>query len=360
MSRDNACAEMIRKVARMVDFVLSLIRSVNEHIARLCDNLESLPTEFTTLDLAEVINDMMDSMKASVGLITKMMPSSERCDKEKYREFWDLHSALIFYHYDALMLLRHSLLSAFTGYYNVAFTELRNAMESVVRGVIFDLLAIPEYRRKAKELQKIKGFEITKEKAKREEAKSFPELLDLLEKKLGNKRLKVSAEFFDIIDNELEKFNPRATFRKLLEQLKEWGVINDDTATDIDSYYAKLSQLVHRVHPKSSEVGMRAIAQKDWLDLEPVPDRLFIYLCDFTDLNGLFTYLVLKVFSIDLVNEEFRRCIDWSELKQDIRLASKLAENYVFLEESGADIKTGEESIIYGVRLHAEKRRFTA
>jgi len=66
------------------------------------------------------------------------------------------------------------------------------------------------------------------------------------------------------------------------------------------------------------------------------------------------------VFSIDLVNEEFRRCIDWSELKQDIRLASKLAENYVFLEESGADIKTGEESIIYGVRLHAEKRRFTA
>ena len=62
MSRDNACAEMIRKVARMVDFVLSLIRSVNEHIARLCDNLESLPTEFTTLDLAEVINYMMDSI----------------------------------------------------------------------------------------------------------------------------------------------------------------------------------------------------------------------------------------------------------------------------------------------------------
>ena len=55
------------------------------------------------------------------------------------------------------MLLRHSLLSAFTGYYSVAFTELRNAMESIVRGAIFDLLAIPKYRRNAKTIE-IKGF----------------------------------------------------------------------------------------------------------------------------------------------------------------------------------------------------------
>ena len=325
MSENNArkafSVEELRKVAHIIDFVIYLIRSVNDHLARLCDNLESLPNTFTTLDVAEVVNDAMDSMRASGGLITKIMPSSRICGKEKYREFWGLHSALLFYHYDALMLLRHSLLSAFTGYYSVASTELRNAMESAIRGVIFDLLAIPEYRRNAKELQKIKGFRT---------AVGYPELLEILEKKLGSKRPGVTLEIFDIIDDELKEFNPEAMFIKLLVQLKEWDIIDGELVRDIDSYYVELSKRAHRVHPKFSEVGIRAVTQRDWLDLEPVPEELVIYLHYFIELNGLFTYLVLKVFSIDLVHSEFRRCVDWSELGQDMQIASKLAKKYTF------------------------------
>ncbi|MCD6301386.1 MAG: hypothetical protein J7L82_04870 [Staphylothermus sp.] len=316
---ETSSVEELKKVSRMMDFVLYLIRSINEHIARLCDNLESLPAEFTTPGVAIVVNDVMDSMKVSIDLITKLMPSSKICNKEKYREFWYLHSALIFYHYDAMMLVRHSLLSAFTGYYSVASTELRNAMESIVRGMIFDLLAIPEYRRNAKELKKIKGFR---------NAGSFSELLDILERRLGNKRPETSVEIFDIIDEELKDFNPEATFIKLLLQLKEWDIIDSELLRDLDSYYVKLSELAHRVHPKFSEVGIRAEAQRDWLDLEPVPEEILIYLYNFIELNGLFTYLVLKVFSIDLIREEFRKCIDFTELEQDLDSVIKLANSY--------------------------------
>jgi len=328
MSEDNIrnvfSVEALRKVARIVDFVVYLIRTVNEHVARLCDNLKSLPNAFTTLGVAEIVDDAMDSMRAAAGLIVNIMPSSKICGEEKSQEFWDLHTALIVYHYDASMLLKHSLLSAFTGYYSVASTELRNAMESVVRGVIFDLLAIPECRRNAKELQKIKGFG---------GKPSFPELLDLLEKKLGDKRSKVSVEIFDMIDKELRGFNPEAAFIKLLLQLKEWNVIDDKLVGDINSFYEELSKLAHRIHPKFSEVGIRVKARKDWLDLEPVPEELFIYLNHFLELNGLFTYLALKVFSLDLIHKDFRGSIDWSELDKYVQLASKLAKAYPFWEK---------------------------
>lgn len=313
--------EELAKVAHVADFVIYLVRSVSDHLARLCENLESLPNVFTTLGVAEVVSDAMDSMRASGGLVTKIMPSSKLCGEEMSRKFWGLHSALIFYHYDALMLLRHSMLSAFTGYYSVAFTELRNAMESIVRGVIFDLLAIPKYRRNAKELQKVKGF--------RGEP-GFTELLRILEEELGDKRPEISLEIFDIIDEKLNKFNPEASFIKLLIQLRDWDIVDNELIKDMDSYYTELSKRSHRVHPRFSETGIRAVTQRDWLDLEPVPEELFIYLQYFIDLNGLFTYLTLKMFSIDLVRDDFKNCINWSELDKEMKQVSKLAQNYRF------------------------------
>lgn len=63
------------------------------------------------------------------------------------------------YIYDAIMLMKFSLLSAFVGYYSVAYNELRCAMENLVRGVVFDLLALSEYRSKSEKLKEIKGFQ---------------------------------------------------------------------------------------------------------------------------------------------------------------------------------------------------------
>ena len=319
--REGLSIEELSKVAYVVDFVIYLIRSISDHLTRLCENLESLPNAFTTLGVAEVVSDAMDSLRASGGLITKIMPSSKLCGEEAFRKLWGLHSALLFYHYDALMLLRHSILSAFTGYYSVAFTELRSAMESIVRGAIFDLLAIPEYRRNAMKLQKVKGF--------RGEP-SFTELLRILEEELSDKRPGISLEVFDIIDEELNRFNPEASFVKLLSQLRDWDIVDNELFRDIDSYYMELSKRSHRVHPRFSETGIRAVAQRDWLNLEPVPEELFVYLHYFIDLNGLFTYLTLKVFSIDLVRDDFKNCINWSELDEEMKQVSRLAKTYTF------------------------------
>jgi len=315
----ESTVEKLSKIAHVVDFMVYLIRTISEHLDKLCENLESLPGAFTTLYAAELIDDVMDSINGSAGLITKILPSKKICDKNKYRKFWLLHSALIFYHYDAWMLLRHSLLSAFIGYYSAAFTELRSAMESIVRGMVFDLLAIPQYRREAIELQKIKGFKNTV---------GFPELLEVFEGKLDNKRPSASIEIFDIIDEELKKFNPEASFIKLLKQLKVWRIIDEDLFRETNAYYAELSKHAHRLHPRFSEVGSRVMADKDWIELEPVPEELFTYLYSFIEFNGLLTYLVLRVFSIDLMCEEYRDCIDWKALEEDIQKASKLARNY--------------------------------
>jgi len=312
--------EKFSKIAHVVDFMIYLVKTISEHLSKLCENLESLPDAFTILEAAGLIDDVMNSMEGSAGLITKILSSIKKiCDESKYYSLLSLHLALMFYHYDAWMLLRHSLLSAFIGYYSVAFTELRSAMESIVRGTVFDLLAIPQYRREAAELQKIKGF---KNRA------GFPELLEVLEKRLGDRRLSTSIEIFAIIDEELKEFNPEASFIKLLKQLKAWKIIDEELFQEADAHYAELSKHAHRIHPRFSEVGSRIIADKDWIELEPVPEELSVYLHSFIDFNGLLTYLVLKVFSIDLVHEEYRSCIDWKALEEDIQRASKLARNH--------------------------------
>jgi len=64
-------AEALRKVTRIIDSVIYLMRLINEHIARLCRNLESLPEEFTIWGTAEIMNEAMDSAATSVNLIVK-------------------------------------------------------------------------------------------------------------------------------------------------------------------------------------------------------------------------------------------------------------------------------------------------
>ena len=321
--------EELRKVAHTIDFLIYLIDTIGEHLKNLCDNLTALPHEYTTANIAEKLSDALDSINAASGLIIKFF-SSEKMDSEKSDEYWNLHSALLLYYHDALMLLRHSLLSAFTGYYNVAFTELRNAMESIVRGTIFDLLSFPEYRKNAEELRKIRGFE---------GAEGFHELLKILENELDDERPNVSAEIFDIMDRKLKEFNPRASYTRLLKQLLKWNIIDEETFRNVNSCYKELSTRSHRVHPKFSEVGSRIMVQRDWIELEPVPKLLLAYLHYFIQLNGVFAFLTLKTISLDLAQDEFRECIELSELKQYVDVASSLAKKYNFWKKVMAMIR---------------------
>ncbi|ADM27567.1 hypothetical protein Igag_0737 [Ignisphaera aggregans DSM 17230] len=311
----------IKALAGTIDFILFLFRLLNQHLGQIINNLSPLPNVFTTEGSSIILSETFNSIIASGELITKILPSEKLCGKEKLNAFWYRHSALISYEYEALILLRYSLFSAFTSYYGVAFTELRSAMEAIVLGAIYDLLAIPKYRNNAKILQEIRGFS---------KALGFDKLLKTLNEELGENRAEVSAEIFDIINEKIQEFNPEASFIKYLRQLKDWEIIDDEMFRDINSYYVELSKYVHRIHPNFSDVGIRILADKDWLDLEPIPETLFEYLHKFNDINGLRTYLVLKVFSIDLIDDEFRKCIDWPELDKGIQLTKELAKTYTF------------------------------
>ena len=82
-------AEVLRKVARIIDSIIFLVRLINEHITRLCRSLESLPEEFTIWDIAKVMNDAMDSITTSTSLIANIAPSSKLRGEERSQDLWN-------------------------------------------------------------------------------------------------------------------------------------------------------------------------------------------------------------------------------------------------------------------------------
>jgi len=285
---------------------------------KLYESIEALPEVFTTIGATEAINDAFDSFKCFINITANILSSEPQC-KKLHDEFWYLHSALSYYDYDAVMLLRHSLLSAFTSYYSTAYSELRASIESIIRGLVFDLLAIPNFRNNAKELTKIEGHR---------GASGFLELLTTLNKELKDSRPKSSAKIFDIIDSKLKDFNPQSAFTRLILQLKTWNIIGNEEFKELLSYYEELSKYSHRPHPKFSDVGIRVTADKDWLELEPVPEELFIFLARFADINGWFTYLILKAYNIDLADSRYLKCVNWKAIKELVSDIEELAKTY--------------------------------
>ena len=280
-------------LASVIDFLTFLTDYLGNNVRKIAQSINALPREYDVFSVAEEIYNAYQAKRYFSILIVNAI--------EARKELWDLHGPLIVYRDDASTLITHSLLSALTSHYSIAYTEMRCAIESVVRGVIYDFLVIPEYRRKATILQKIKGYK---------GAEGFPELIELLENTFGDKRPEKAIIVCDLIEKRLKKFNPRVEFSKLLEQLKVWNIINECDYKEIFTYYSGLSEYVHKTKPRFSEPGIRIISDRDWVDLEPVPDRLFVYFYHVADLCGILTYLTLKALEYDLKRS---KPIPWDE-----------------------------------------------
>ena len=322
--QDDSKLEFYIKVASSIDFILYIIKYASQNINRLAENLSELPEPYMTPAAAEILDNVKKSIFLFRRLSTSLIPSETLCNEDIKNAFLNLHSAYIAYHYDALILLEHSLFSALMGYYTAAYIELRSILEDVIRGIIFDLIAVPKYREEVKELIKIKGYENT-------DSMGFDKLLLLLENKLKNNRPELSVIIFDIINNELKNFNPKTSFAKLLKQLKQWDIINGEIFRNIHGLYAKLSRYVHRFHPNYSEVGKRVLMGKDWVELEPVPEELFTYFQNFVEICGWATYITIKDFSIDLQMDKYYRCIDkdlLEDLAKDVEELGQIADSW--------------------------------
>ena len=306
----------IRKLSRVVDFASYLFYLLSATTANIGKSLEALP-EISSFSAAGVVSDAFDSLRMLRLIGDSIIPI--KCDDEIYNRFFYRHSTfLLFYHLDALALIRNSLLSAFMGSYSASFAEMRSALESVVWGIVMDLLAIPEYRANADLLKKISGFQ---------NSPSFNELIRKIEEKYNNNPITISSEIFDIIDTELPDFNPQISFTRLLLQLKEWGVVETKEFQLLNNLYTEFSKRLHRGHARFTETGSRILSNKNWINLEPVSEELVEYLRKFTETNGAIAYLVLRLFNLDPEYNTIKNCINRDNLRNEINTIDQLLQS---------------------------------
>jgi len=301
-----------------VDFIAALIGLVAGSLHSFHKSLIELPEKFPSLDILKLMNDAHNSLYLMIN-INAFGPSKD-C-KDENEMFWNNHLALTVYQLECLVLTMHSALSAFTGHYTVACTELRSALESAVMGGVLDLLAITQFRKNAKILVCTKGFIQGGKKAS-----SFKELIEYLEEKYDGKRIENSSEILELMETELKDFNPKYSFINLLNQLKDWKIIDKEMHEVIKNVYITLSEYVHRVRPISTETVMRLLTNKDLFPLEPIPERLEAFLKDFVEINGLIFYLLLKTLWQDLQDPTYIKCLDIEKIRELIERIRELAE----------------------------------
>jgi hypothetical protein len=167
----------VKDIVGGVDFIAALTGLVAGSLNSLYKSLIELPEKFPSLEVLKLMHDAQSSLNLLLSI--DACGPSERC-KDANEKFWNYHSALTVYYLECIILAMHSALSAFTGHYTVAYTELRSALESAVTGAVFDLLAIPQNRESAKVLVGIRDFAHGSK-----EALSFKELIKYLTVRRG-------------------------------------------------------------------------------------------------------------------------------------------------------------------------------
>lgn len=239
-------------LSHLADFQLRLFRiigNMHKNIALSLDELaKSFPEGIEKLSKTEL------ALEAFYLTPLYIMP-----EKPYFDEVFHYHSAFIVYHWDARNLISHSIISCLSSIYGAAHSELRMALESILNGAIYDCLARPVFRENANTLISIEGFQ---------GAKSFKDLIKILE----NKDFEISASILDIVVNN--QIIPEASPSKLINQLKDWGILSKDEANYLHEVLKELSSYVHRTIPSYSDVGIRLKREMDWLSSECVPEEI--------------------------------------------------------------------------------------
>lgn len=190
-------------------------------------------------------------------------------------------SAFFLYYNEAFDQAHRSLLEALSGYYNAAYTLLRNTLELILKGAFWECMAHKRYRDNSEVIRK--------EKAKVENRKiSLVDWLDELIKQkpsIEDELEKTSAGIYDKIsplfeDRSLRKIIP--SVKSIVKQLAVWKIFDpvqevvDPVEHVYDFYYRELSADVH-VAPDKTNVGRRLLAEKELFEIEVIPDELNKY-----------------------------------------------------------------------------------
>ena len=271
--------------------------------------------------------------------------SLQRCDFEKMQKAHDsIHefmliptgfinsnkdfqakSAFLIYHSEAFDQAHRSLLEALTGYYNAAYTLLRNTLELILKGAFWECMAHKKYRDRAEIIKKT-GTKI---------GNSKKTLIDRLSERIRQKPSieedleKTSAGIYDIIsplfeDETLRKIVP--SVRSIVEQLENWEIFDPiqriiNPVEYVYDFYKKLSADVH-VAPDKTNIGKRLLAEKELFETEVIPDELNKYAEDLHRVMDIGIVVELNILE-DILNEKSKR---W--LNEQLIVITELELNY--------------------------------
>jgi len=191
----------------------------------------------------------------------------------------DFHakSAFLCYHYEVFDQAHRSLLEALTGYYNSAYTLLRNTLELLIRGAFWECFAHRKYRDRAEVVKKT-GRKINKSK---KTLIDWVSKIVKIEPSIEGELETFSAAIFDktsvlFKNGTLNKIIPRVI--DIVEQLAEWNIFNPipDPLGYVYNFYKELSADVH-VIPDKTNIGKRLFAKKELYETEVIPEELNKY-----------------------------------------------------------------------------------
>jgi len=275
--------------------------------------------------------------------IPNIAVSLRRCDFEKIRKAHDsIHefilipkslmtfdkdfqakSAFLIYHSEIFDQAHRSLLEALTGYYNAAYTLLRNTLELILKGAFWECMAHKKYRDRAEIIRKT-GTKIGDSK------KTIIDWLsDIIRQKpsIEEELEKISAGIYDKISplfeyETLEKIVPKV--KPIVKQLANWKIfdpIQESPEEYIYRFYRKLSADVHVV-PDKTNIGRRLLADKELFKTQVIPDELNKYAEDLHRVMDIGIVVELNILE-DVLNEKSKK---W--LSERLIVITKLGLNY--------------------------------
>jgi len=205
-----------------------------------------------------------------------------------------------------------SLLEALSGYYNAAYTLLRNTLELILKGAFWECMAHKKYRDRA-EIIRETGTKIGNSK------KTLIDWLsDIIRQKpsIEEELEKTSAGIYDKIsplfeDETFEKIVPKV--KPIVKQLANWKIfdpIQESISPEkyIYSFYKKLSADVH-VAPDKTNIGKRLLAEKDLFEIEVIPEELNRYAEDLHRVMDIGIVVELNILE-DILNEQSKKWLD--------------------------------------------------
>jgi hypothetical protein len=226
------------------------------------------------------------------------------------RASWHRRSAFLTYHFEAFFAAHRALIEALAGYYNAAYTLLRNTLELLIRGAFWECTAHKRFRenagvlRKKAKKMKINGREVSILDFFNDAFKLKPEKEEELEA--------VSGGIFDMLapifeDKELRRLIP--DLRTIVEQLESWGILHpipNPVETIYEGIYGELSKDVH-VIPDRTDIGRRLLRGENLFETVVIPEEL-----------DKFLELLREVMDVGVV-VELNILSEWIELDGEVR-----------------------------------------